>query len=187
MDFNVEGKNEDCVTWIYEGGLEEYLLDSLTGSESIPTEVVMLSARGEGEAVDYALKWLIDANEVLNESYVNLIPTPQGGTHVSGLRSGLTDALREFCDFHSLIPKGIKLTGDDLWAQCSYVLSVKLTDPQFAGQTKERLSSRQSSIFVEELQKTLLAFGLMSIPRREKKLPNLLFLMLRREQTQQKK
>ena len=171
--FNVEGKKEDSATWIYEGGLEEYLLDSLNGSESIPTDVVIHSAQGEGEAVDYALKWVVDANEVLTESYVNLIPTPQGGTHVTGLRSGLTEALREFCDFHSLVPKGIKLTGDDLWEQCSYVLSVKLTDPQFAGQTKERLSSRQSSIFVSGAAKDAFSLWLNEHPQEGEKIAEL--------------
>ena len=171
--FNVEGKKEDSATWIYEGGLEEYLLDSLNGSESIPTDVVIHSAQGEGEAVDYALKWVVDANEVLTESYVNLIPTPQGGTHVTGLRSGLTEALREFCDFHSLVPKGIKLTGDDLWEQCSYVLSVKLTDPQFAGQPKERLSSRQSSIFVSGAAKDAFSLWLNEHPQEGEKIAEL--------------
>ena len=110
-------------------------------------------AKGNAEAVEYALKWVVDGGAPITESYVNLIPTAQGGTHVNGLRSGLIDALKEFCEFRDLLPRGVKITGDDIWDQCSYVLSVKLLDPQFAGQTKERLSSRQSAVFVSGVAK----------------------------------
>lgn len=143
-------KNE---SWHYADGLQEYLEQALDGAECIPLTTVMHSASGTGEAVDYALKWVLDGPAVLAESYVNLIPTPQGGTHVNGLRSGLIDALKEFCEFRDLIPRGVKLTGDDIWVQCSYVLSAKLADPQFAGQTKERLSSRQAAVFVASAAK----------------------------------
>ncbi len=143
-------KNE---SWHYADGLQEYLEQALDGAECIPLTTVMHSASGTGEAVDYALKWIVDGPAVLAESYVNLIPTPQGGTHVNGLRSGLIDALKEFCEFRDLIPRGVKLTGDDIWEQCSYVLSAKLADPQFAGQTKERLSSRQAAVFVASAAK----------------------------------
>jgi topoisomerase-4 subunit B len=140
-------------TWHYADGLQQYLEQALGGAECIPLTTVMHSASGSGEAVDYALKWVVDGPAALAESYVNLIPTPQGGTHVNGLRSGLIDALKEFCEFRDLIPRGVKLTGDDIWEQCSYVLSAKLTDPQFAGQTKERLSSRQAAVFVASTAK----------------------------------
>ena len=140
-------------TWHYAAGLQQYLEQALGGAECIPLTTVMHSASGSGEAVDYALKWVVDGPAALAESYVNLIPTPQGGTHVNGLRSGLIDALKEFCEFRDLIPRGVKLTGDDIWEQCSYVLSAKLTDPQFAGQTKERLSSRQAAVFVASAAK----------------------------------
>ncbi|NCF32308.1 MAG: DNA topoisomerase IV subunit B [Proteobacteria bacterium] len=140
-------------TWHYADGLQQYLEQALGGAECIPLTTVMHSASGSGEAVDYALKWVVDGPSALAESYVNLIPTPQGGTHVNGLRSGLIDALKEFCEFRDLIPRGVKLTGDDIWEQCSYVLSAKLTDPQFAGQTKERLSSRQAAVFVASAAK----------------------------------
>ena len=143
-------KNE---SWHYADGLQEYLEQALDGAECIPLTTVMHSASGTGEAVDYALKWVLDGPAVLAESYVNLIPTPQGGTHVNGLRSGLIEALKEFCEFRDLIPRGVKLTGDDIWEQCSYVLSAKLADPQFAGQTKERLSSRQAAVFVASAAK----------------------------------
>ena len=144
----VEADPSQNATWYYADGLQEYLEHALDGAECIPLTTVMHSASGTGEAVDYALKWVVDGPAPLAESYVNLIPTPQGGTHVNGLRSGLIDALKEFCEFRDLIPRGVKITGDDIWEQCSYVLSAKLGDPQFAGQTKERLSSRQAAVFV---------------------------------------
>lgn len=144
----VEADATQNETWYFADGLQEYLEHALGTAECIPLTTVMHSASGNGEAVDYALKWVVDGPATLAESYVNLIPTPQGGTHVNGLRSGLIDALKEFCEFRDLIPRGVKLTGDDIWEQCSYVLSAKLADPQFAGQTKERLSSRQAAVFV---------------------------------------
>jgi topoisomerase-4 subunit B len=97
--------------------------------------------------------WLPEGGELLAESYVNLIPTPQGGTHVNGLRTGLLEALREFCEFRNLLPRGIKLAPEDLWDRCAYVLSSKLADPQFSGQTKERLSSREAAAFVSGVAK----------------------------------
>jgi topoisomerase-4 subunit B len=140
--------------WFYEDGLRDYLRGMLADREYLPPELFMGKAAKEGEAADWALCWLpaTDANagmELTQESYVNLIPTAQGGTHVNGLRSGLTDALREFCDFRNLLPRGIKLAPEDVWDRVSYVLSLKMTDPQFSGQTKERLSSRQAAAFVE--------------------------------------
>jgi topoisomerase-4 subunit B len=108
---------------------------------------------GDGEAVSWAVAWLPEGGEAITESYVNLIPTPQGGTHVNGFRSGLLAAIREFCEFRKLIPRGIKLAPDDVWDRCAYVLSAKMTDPQFSGQTKERLSSRQCASFVNGVVK----------------------------------
>ena len=144
----VEADPSQNATWYFADGLQEYLEQALGDAECIPLTTVMHSASGTGEAVDYALKWVVDGPAPLAESYVNLIPTTQGGTHVNGLRSGLVDALKEFCEFRDLIPRGVKITGEDIWEQCSYVLSAKLGDPQFAGQTKERLSSRQAAVFV---------------------------------------
>ena len=144
----VEADPSQNATWYFADGLQEYLEQALGDAECIPLTTVMHSASGTGEAVDYALKWVVDGPAPLAESYVNLIPTTQGGTHVNGLRSGLIDALKEFCEFRDLIPRGVKITGEDIWEQCSYVLSAKLGDPQFAGQTKERLSSRQAAVFV---------------------------------------
>ncbi len=151
---------EDSAEWYYEDGLKDYLKVSTTGWEAIPAEPFTGSMSGDTEGVDWAVLWLPEGGELLQESYVNLIPTAQGGTHVNGFRSGLLDALREFCDFRKLLPRGIKLTPDDLWERCSYVLSAKLADPQFAGQTKERLSSREASAFISGVVKDAFALWL---------------------------
>lgn len=135
-------------TWYYEDGLADYLAQATQGWESVPASPFRYRSSGNDEAVEWAVQWLPDAGDLLTESYVNLIPTAQGGTHVNGLRSGLTEALREFCELRNLLPRGLKLAPEDLWERCAYVLSVKLHDPQFSGQTKERLSSRQSAVFV---------------------------------------
>ena len=139
--------------WYYEDGLKEYLAGSLAGCELIPDEPFMGRLDGEGEAVAWAVVWQPEGGDTVTESYVNLIPTPQGGTHVNGFRSGLLAAIREFCEFRKLIPRGIKLAPDDVWERCSYVLSAKMADPQFSGQTKERLSSRQCAGFVNGVVK----------------------------------
>jgi topoisomerase IV subunit B len=117
-------------------------------AELLPNKPFQGDMSGNDEAVTWALQWRADEGEIITESYVNLVPTAQGGTHVTGLRQGLLDAMREFCEFRNLLPRGVKLTADDVVERCAYVLSVKLTDPQFSGQTKERLSSRSSSTFV---------------------------------------
>jgi topoisomerase-4 subunit B len=127
--------------WHYADGLKAYLADGLQGCELIPDEPFVGRLDGDGEAVSWAVVWQPEGGEAITESYVNLIPTPQGGTHVNGFRSGLLAAIREFCEFRKLIPRGIKLAPDDIWDRCAYVLSAKMTDPQFSGQTKERLSS----------------------------------------------
>ena len=134
--------------WYYEDGLSDYLRGELVNREYIPNELFVGNLSKDTEVVDWAVAWLPEG-ELVQESYVNLIPTAQGGTHVNGLRSGFTDALREFCDFRNLLPRGVKLAPEDVWDRVSYVLTVKMTDPQFSGQTKERLSSRQAAGFVE--------------------------------------
>lgn len=139
--------------WCYQDGLKDYLMESVSGYTLLPEEPFTGSHTGETEAVEWALLWLPEGGELLTESYVNLIPTIQGGTHVNGLRQGLLDAIREFCEFRNLLPRGLKLTADDIWERCAYVLSVKMQEPQFAGQTKERLSSRQSAAFVSGIVK----------------------------------
>ncbi|TEA28206.1 DNA topoisomerase IV subunit B [Candidatus Schmidhempelia bombi] len=145
--------NKTQTRWYYEDGLTDYLMESVKGYTLLPETPFVGSYSGENEAVDWALLWLPEGGELLTESYVNLIPTIQGGTHVNGLRQGLIDAMREFCEFRHLLPRGIKLTAEDIWEHCSYVLSLKMQEPQFAGQTKERLSSRQSAAFVAGIVK----------------------------------
>ncbi|GLS24875.1 DNA topoisomerase IV subunit B [Marinibactrum halimedae] len=139
--------------WLYEDGLKDYLLASTQGWETLPNEPFIGSFNGETEAADWAVQWLPEGGELTQESYVNLIPTAQGGTHVNGLRTGLLEALREYCEFRNLLPRGVKLTPDDLWSNCCYILSSKLADPQFSGQTKERLSSREAAAFVSGVAK----------------------------------
>jgi topoisomerase-4 subunit B len=145
----VEKPNEK-IEWLYAGGLEEYLLEEIGGGEMLPADPFSGSLAGNNEAVDWALVWQAkeSAGTAVTESYVNLIPTPQGGTHVNGLRTGLTNAIREFADFRSLLPRGVTLAPEDVWDGLNFVLSAKLEDPQFSGQTKERLSSRESAAFV---------------------------------------
>ncbi|MGK0441509.1 MAG: topoisomerase-4 subunit B [Pseudohongiellaceae bacterium] len=144
------GEQED---WFYEDGLQDYLLSNTKGWEVIPTEPFIGTFSGSTEAVDWAVQWMPEGGELTTESYVNLIPTAQGGTHVNGLRTGLLEALREFCEFRNLLPRGVKLAPDDVWDKCSYILSSKLADPQFSGQTKERLSSREAAAFVSGVAK----------------------------------
>lgn len=139
--------------WYYEDGLADYLTSNTRDWPTLPTEPFVGSFTGETEAVDWALQWLPEGGEIIAESYVNLIPTTQGGTHVNGLRTGLLEALREFCEFRNLLPRGVKLAPEDVWERCSHVLSVKLADPQFSGQTKERLSSREAAAFVSGVAK----------------------------------
>ncbi len=138
----------DTTTWHYEDGLVDYLKAACEGYELLPLHPFTGNLTGDTEAVDWAVVWLPEGGELTTESYVNLIPTAQGGTHVNGLRTGLLEAMREFCEYRSLLPRGVKLSPDDIWERCSYVLSAKLADPQFSGQTKERLSSRECAAFV---------------------------------------
>lgn len=140
-------------TWYYEDGLSDYLTEALSGYETVPNPPFIGDVVSETEAVSWALTWLPEGGELVAESYVNLIPTSQGGTHVNGLRNGLLKAIVEFCEIHNLLPKGVKLTADDVWNRCAYVLSLKIQEPQFAGQTKERLSSRQASSYVDNTLK----------------------------------
>ncbi len=139
---------DEKIEWHYESGISTYLSESLAGAELLPQEPFMGSMAGEHEAVDWAVHWLPGDEELITESYVNLVPTVQGGTHVNGLRQGLLEAIREFCESRNLLPRGVKLTADDVWERCAYLLSVKMDNPQFAGQTKERLSSRECTTFV---------------------------------------
>ncbi|OBX10479.1 DNA topoisomerase IV subunit B [Gallibacterium genomosp. 3] len=144
----VDKVNQTEDVWCYQDGLSDYLIEAIDGVETVPEKPFIGEFNAATETVSWALFWLPEGGNVIGESYVNLIPTPLGGTHVNGLRQGLLDAMREFCEFRNLLPRGVKLTADDLWDRCAYILSLKMQDPQFAGQTKERLSSRQSAVFV---------------------------------------
>jgi len=144
----LEADPDQNESWQYEDGLHDYLLDELGDTPVIPAELFSGKFSDEDKEVEWVTAWLPEAGELVTESYVNLIPTSLGGTHTNGLRSGLVDAVREFCEFRNLLPRGIKLSPDDVWARCSYVLSLRMTEPQFSGQTKERLSSRDASAFV---------------------------------------
>ena len=148
IDNSVTKAKSQSEEWFYEDGLVDYLIQGNHGYETLPITPFTGSIQGNDEAVDWAIQWLPEGGEAITESYVNLIPTPMGGTHISGLRTGLLESIREFCEFRNLLPRGIKISPDDVWENLSYVLSSKLQDPQFSGQTKERLSSRQCSVFV---------------------------------------
>ncbi|MBM4204873.1 MAG: DNA topoisomerase IV subunit B, partial [Gammaproteobacteria bacterium] len=165
LSLSIEGRDEENETWFYEDGLTGYLNRALEGQECALPAPFQHSAAGNSEAVDWAINWVVEGGvELVAESYVNLIPTPQGGTHVNGLRAGLIEALKEFCEFRNLLPRGVKLSGEDLWDQCCYVLSAKMADPQFAGQTKEKLSSRQSVAFIGGVAKDAFSLWLNEHP-----------------------
>ncbi|MBU2645966.1 DNA topoisomerase IV subunit B [bacterium] len=139
--------------WFFEDGLQDYLSDGLALFQPLPDVPFVGDFQGNEQSASWAVVWLPDDKVIIAESYVNLIPTSLGGTHVNGFRAGLTEAIREFCEFHKLLPRGIKLAPEDIWEHCNYVLSVKIQEPQFSGQTKERLSSRQCAPFVSGVVK----------------------------------
>tara|TARA_R110002167_G_scaffold6277_1_gene28689 strand:- start:61425 stop:63338 length:1914 start_codon:yes stop_codon:yes gene_type:complete len=153
VDNTVDAEKSQSEEWIFEDGLTDYLTQSTRDWPVLPEQPFVGSMQGNAEAVDWAVQWLPEGGEITAESYVNLIPTAQGGTHVNGLRTGLLDALREFCEFRNLLPRGIKLTPEDVWDRCCFVLSAKIVEPQFSGQTKERLSSRQCAVFISGVVK----------------------------------
>ena len=144
----VDKVNNTEDVWCYQDGLSDYLTEAVNGFETLPEKPFVGEFKGSTEAVSWALLWLPEGGELIAESYVNLIPTVQGGTHVNGLRQGLLNAMTEYCEFRNKLSRGVKLTADDIWDRCAYILSLKMQDAQFAGQTKERLSSRQSAVFV---------------------------------------
>jgi len=161
FDDEASGEREE---WFYEDGLADYLLDALEGLARIPEEPFLGSFEGNSEAADWAVVWLPDGGDGPQESYVNLIPTTQGGTHVNGFRAGMLEALRDYCEFRNLLPRGVKLTPEDVWDRLSYVLSVKVSDPQFTGQTKDRLSSRECAAFVSGITKDAFSLWLNQHP-----------------------
>ncbi len=145
VDETNPAENEE---WFYENGLPAYLMSELEGAVTVPDQPFVGQFKGADYEVDWAVVWLPEDSDIVGEGYVNLIPTIQGGTHVNGFRTGLTEAIREFCEFRNLLPRGVKLAPEDVWARCSYILSVRMSNPQFTGQTKDRLSSREASAFV---------------------------------------
>ncbi|HEY3517207.1 MAG TPA: DNA topoisomerase IV subunit B, partial [Gammaproteobacteria bacterium] len=158
-------KPKESERWVYTGGLEQYLKEEVGAGEFVPEQPFSGKLEGKREAVEWAVLWRREGGgEAVLESYVNLIPTPQGGTHVNGMRTGLTDALREFCEFRNLLPRGIKLAPEDVWEGVNFVLSVKIEEPQFSGQTKERLASRECATLVGGLVKDHFALWLNQHP-----------------------
>ncbi|MGA1741466.1 MAG: DNA topoisomerase IV subunit B [Pseudohongiellaceae bacterium] len=159
-DNTVSKEKSQSNEWYFEDGLADYLKQATTGFETLPAEPFTGAMEGNDEAVDWAVQWLPEGGEFITESYVNLIPTAQGGTHVNGFRTGLLEAIREFCEFRNLIPRGLKLSSEDVWDKCSYIISAKMLDPQFSGQTKEKLSSRQCAVFISGVIKDKLSLWL---------------------------
>ena len=167
--FTEEGLSSDkneTTEWYFEDGIRDYLIDSVKEFVNLPEEPFQGKFTSENESAEWALCWLPEGGELVQESYVNLIPTVQGGTHTNGLRTGLTDALRDFAEFRNLMPRGLKLSPDDIWDRLSFILSYKMQDPQFAGQTKERLSSRAAASFISGVIKDAFSLYLNKHPDR---------------------
>lgn len=163
VTFTNEESGETLV-WQFENGLVDYLKDELQGREIVPVEPFIAKGQAERAACEFVLCWLAEGGETVQESYVNLIPTAQGGTHVNGLRTGTTDALREFCELHNLLPRGLKLSAEDVWDGVNFILSLKFQEPQFSGQTKERLSSREAAPIVQNIAKDTFSLWLNKHP-----------------------
>lgn len=180
-------QTQQSETWCYEDGLQDYLLGALQGWELLPPLPFVGVFKAQNEAAEWALQWLPEGGDLVQESYVNLIPTPQGGTHVNGLRTGLLEAIREFCEFRNLLPRGTKLAPDDIWERCSYVLSTKLADPQFSGQTKDRLSSREVASFVSGVVKDSFSLWLNQHTEEAEKIAELCIFTAQRRMRASKK
>jgi topoisomerase IV subunit B len=176
LQINLQAEaNDEQWTWCYEKGLEEYLLDRIGDVELYPEQPFMAELSASTEAVEWGIVWTAEnLTETIAESYVNLVPTAQGGTHVNGLRAGLTEAIREFCDFRNLLPRGVKIAPEDVWENCHFILSVKLEDPQFSGQTKERLSSRECVAFVSGVAKDSFSLWLNQHPQEGEKIAEII-------------
>ncbi len=166
---------EEQFEWCYQNGLQEYLLDRVGDVEIFPQQPFMTNMAASTEAVEWGIVWTGESlPESITESYVNLVPTAQGGTHVNGLRAGLTEAMREFCEYRNLLPRGVKIAPEDVWETCHFVLSVKLEDPQFSGQTKERLSSRECVTFVSGIAKDSFSLWLNQHPQEGEKIAEII-------------
>ncbi len=152
--------NDEKIEWQFENGLVDYLMDELEDREIVPMPAFVSQGQAERASCEFAICWNVEGGEQIQESYVNLIPTAQGGTHVNGLRSGVTEALREFCELRNLLPRNLKLSAEDVWDGVNFILSLKFQEPQFSGQTKERLSSREASGIVLNIAKDAFALWL---------------------------
>ena len=174
ITLNIE-QSDETFEWCYQNGLKDYLLDRIGDLEFFPQTPFMGVSAAKHEAVDWGVLWTVEnPSEMVAESYVNLVPTQQGGTHVNGLRAGLTEAMREFCTIRDLLPRGVKIAPEDVWENCQFVLSVKLEDPQFSGQTKERLSSRECVAFISGVVKDSFSLWLNSHPGEGEKVAELI-------------
>jgi topoisomerase-4 subunit B len=181
-------QTDESWEWHYQNGLEEYLIDRIGDVEYYPSEPFMSNMVSSHEGVEWGLVWATESlAENITESYVNLVPTSQGGTHVNGLRAGLTEAMREFCEIRNLLPRGVKITPEDVWELCHYVLSVKLEDPQFSGQTKERLSSRECVAFVSGVAKDNFSLWLNQHPTAGENIAELIILSAQKRLKSNKK
>lgn len=160
IQFTDENNRENNAQWLFAAGLGNYLLGQQVTGECLPEQPLEGSEKSADGEIDWAICWVLEAAEILNESYVNLIPTAQGGTHVAGLRTAVADAVREFCEFRELLPRNVKLSPDDIWNQCAYVLSIKIKEPQFSGQIKDKLSGRAVAIFVQTALKDAISLWL---------------------------
>ena len=145
--------NGEVVEWKFENGLQDYINDATKEKLILPEVAFSSATKAENVLCDYAICWNAEGGDTIQESYVNLIPTIQGGTHVNGMRTGITEAIREYCDIHSLLQKNLKITADDVWDGVNYIISLKMYEPQFSSQTKERLSSREAAGMVQTLVK----------------------------------
>ena len=160
VGFHDENNPDNDEYWQYQNGLRDYFCASLGAAQMAPSEPFTGDYREDQGEVEWVVAWITDGGDSITESYVNLIPTPQGGTHLSGFRTGLTEAIREFCEFRELLPRGVKLTPEDVWNTCACVLSVRIKEPQFSGQSKERLTSRQTGPLVQAVVKDALSLWL---------------------------
>jgi topoisomerase-4 subunit B len=154
IEFNNEKKSNDKEKWYFENGLKSYLVESSEGAELVLEESIVCSKKGDIQELEFAINWSQRTlKNKLDETYVNLIPTPQGGSHLNGFKSGLLDSIKEFCDYRNLLPKGLKINADDVINSAIFIVSSKLQNPQFAGQTKERLDSKDHMSFVSSTTK----------------------------------
>ena len=156
-------ENYETTQWQYDGGLNEYLNCLLAESDEdlLPTKPLLLAEAKEDSQMQVALLWS-SSTKIVNESWVNMIPTPQGGSHVNGLKTGIAEAALEFCDFHALLPRNVKLIKEDIVKQCNFLLSAMVKEPQFSGQTKERLVNRSYGVFISSAIKDQLSLYLNS-------------------------